>query len=129
MKRIIALLLTCAILLSVAPTEALAAYGADRQHANTGKTGSLSEIFQGLQGDLKTAEAKSVDNGVSAVSSTTEDDFLYEVLNGSFCEISGYIGTDAEVTIPAQMDGYIVQSIADEVFADNTKIKKWYSLM
>ena len=61
------------------------------------------------------------DNELIAAQSSVED-FLYTVLNGTYCEITGYLGDETTVAIPAEIDGYIVQSIADETFKDNTAI-------
>lgn len=49
-------------------------------------------------------------------------DFTYTVLNGTYCEVTGYTGTDVVVEIPSEIDGYIVQSIAGSMFKDNTTL-------
>lgn len=49
-------------------------------------------------------------------------DFTYNVLNGTYCEITGYTGSDTEITIPSEIEGYIVQSIANSAFQDNTTL-------
>ena len=53
-----------------------------------------------------------------------QDDFTYEVLNGTYCAITGYTGKDSEVTIPSEINGYCVQSLAANAFAGNLTIKK-----
>ena len=49
-------------------------------------------------------------------------DFTYKVLNGTFCEITGYTGTTSEVVIPGEIEGYIVQKISTNVFKENKTI-------
>ena len=61
-------------------------------------------------------------NTVSAASS--EDGFTYEALNGTYCTVTGYTGTDTDVVIPSELGGYIVQQISDDAFAGNTAIER-----
>ena len=42
----------------------------------------------------------------------TNGDFTFTVLNGTYCEVTLYHGTDAVVEIPFEYEGFIVQSIA-----------------
>ena len=53
-----------------------------------------------------------------------QDDFTYEVLNGTYCAITGYTGKDSEIIIPSEINGYCVQSLSANVFAGNLTIKK-----
>ena len=53
---------------------------------------------------------------------TAASDFTYTALNGAACQITGYTGTAAEVSVPAELDGLTVQSIAGSVFRDNTTL-------
>ncbi len=48
--------------------------------------------------------------------------FTYTVLNGSYCEITGYTGTDAIVVIPEMIDDYTVQSLANNLFKNKTAL-------
>ena len=50
------------------------------------------------------------------------DGFAYTVLNGAYCEITGYTGADTAVRVPAQLDGYTVQRLAAKVFRNQTQI-------
>lgn len=45
--------------------------------------------------------------------------FSYTVLNGTYCEVTGYTGTETAITIPSEIDGYIVQSIGNNAFKGN----------
>ena len=55
-----------------------------------------------------------------SVAETGAEDFTCTFLNGTYCRITGYTGEAAEVRIPAEIDGHIVQSLGDEVFSGNT---------
>ena len=54
-----------------------------------------------------------------SVAETDINDFTYTVLNGTYCQITGYTGTAAKVSIPSQINGYIVQSLGNNVFSGN----------
>jgi hypothetical protein len=54
--------------------------------------------------------------------SVESSDFTYTVLNGSFISITGYTGSDPEVVIPDEIDGYIVQEIGQYAFYDCTSL-------
>ena len=58
------------------------------------------------------------------VPETSADDFTYAVLNGSYCQVTGYTGTETAIQIPSEMDGYIVQSIGDGAFRDNKELER-----
>ena len=66
----------------------------------------------------------SVSYTVFATESTSNEGFTYEVLNGTYCTITGYTGTAAEVVIPSEIDGYIVQQISNGAFRNNKNIEK-----
>ena len=53
---------------------------------------------------------------------TPDADFTYTTINGSFIRITAYTGTDADVVIPTEIDGYIVQQIAAKAFYNNTTL-------
>ncbi|MCD8054101.1 MAG: leucine-rich repeat protein, partial [Lachnospiraceae bacterium] len=71
------------------------------------------------EGDADTGEE--ADAAVSAAS-TDASDFTYSVLNGTYCSITGYSGTETAITIPTQINGYIVQEIEASAFKNNTTI-------
>ena len=54
-----------------------------------------------------------------SVAETDINDFTYTVLNGTYCQITGYTGTAAKISIPSQINGYIVQSLGNNVFSGN----------
>lgn len=47
---------------------------------------------------------------------TTEDDFSYTVSAKGTCTITGYSGTETELVIPAEIDGYPVVTIGEYAF-------------
>lgn len=49
---------------------------------------------------------------------TAESDFTIRILNGTYCAVTGYAGSDTAIVIPDQIDGHIVQSIAYDAFRD-----------
>ncbi|MCC8072753.1 MAG: leucine-rich repeat protein, partial [Clostridiales bacterium] len=49
----------------------------------------------------------------------TNSDFEYEVLDDGTAEITGYSGTETDITIPSTIDGYTVTSIGDYAFEFN----------
>ena len=56
--------------------------------------------------------------------SYSEEDFTYRILNGTYCTLTGYTGEEKEIVIPSELDGYIVQQIDSNAFADNKSITK-----
>lgn len=48
----------------------------------------------------------------------TSGDFEYSVLSDGTAEITKYTGTAEELTIPSDLDGYIVTRIADDTFSE-----------
>ncbi len=52
------------------------------------------------------------------------DDYEYVVLEDGTAEISKYKGNDPDITIPKELDGYIVTSIGDEAFRNNLSIRR-----
>ena len=53
------------------------------------------------------------------VPETVVSDYTYTVLNGAYCQITGYTGTAAAIRLPSEINGYIVQSLGNNVFKDN----------
>ena len=68
--------------------------------------------------DFQTVIAKKKE----AVLETEVEDFTYSVLNGTYCKITAYTGSDVAVRVPSEIDGYIVQSIGDNAFKGNTTL-------
>ena len=60
-----------------------------------------------------------------ALLSSVSDDsgFIYTVLDDTYCSISGYDGSAAELVIPDQIGGYLVQALSDEAFRGNTTLE------
>ena len=48
--------------------------------------------------------------------------FTYSVLNETQCAITGYTGTDTEIVIPAEIDGYQVHTIQSNAFKGKTAL-------
>lgn len=63
-------------------------------------------------------------NTISDSTNTTSNDFKYTILSETdkTCEISDYIGSTAEVTIPSELNGYTVISIGREAFNGCTSL-------
>lgn len=55
------------------------------------------------------------------VTALTSGNFTYEIVNDE-AVITAYNGTETQVTIPAQIDGYTVFGIGESAFKDNTEI-------
>ena len=55
---------------------------------------------------------------------TPAEDFTYTVLNGSYCSIAGYTGSSADVMIPSELNGYIVQTISSKAFENNKTLQR-----
>ncbi|MCD7726828.1 MAG: leucine-rich repeat protein [Ruminococcus sp.] len=49
----------------------------------------------------------------------TSGDYEYEILEDGTAKITRYIGSDAEIELPSEIDGYVVTSIGSYSFADN----------
>ena len=68
---------------------------------------------------LSAALVLSLFSGVTMVRATAaaSGDFSYEVLEDGTCSVTGYNGTAAELSIPAEIDGYLVTQIGDYAFS------------
>ncbi len=53
----------------------------------------------------------------------TSGDYMYSSIDGTSCAIVDYVGTATELTIPSQIDGYLVREIAESAFANGTFTK------
>lgn len=72
---------------------------------------------------LSLAMLVSISAGVSLTASAdTSGDFEYTVLDDGTAEITSYIGTATEVTVPSEIDGYEVSSLY-AVFSYNDTVK------
>lgn len=56
-------------------------------------------------------------------SAATYGDFTYEVTDGK-ATITGYTGTETNVTVPGEVDGYTVTAIGNSAFSGNNTIRK-----
>ena len=71
------------------------------------------------------AESYAIDNNITYAYITeteTNSDYEYETLANGTLRITKYVGVEANITIPSQIEGSIVTEIGDSVFAGNTKI-------
>ncbi len=57
---------------------------------------------------------------LAAASERATEDFSYQVLEDGTAEITGYTGSAEELTIPSEIDVYLVTSIGDMAFYDCT---------
>ena len=65
------------------------------------------------------AEEYATENDIPFIAITDSDDsvdFEYEILSDGTAEITAYKGSAAELTIPSELDGYMVTSIGDRAF-------------
>lgn len=53
----------------------------------------------------------------------TSGDYSYQVLSDGTAEITGYMGTATEITIPDELDGYTVTSIGENAFGNRSNLK------
>ena len=59
-----------------------------------------------------------------AVTALDDDsDFSYLILDNDYCTITGYIGSDTDISIPQTIDGYTVQSISSGAFQNKTTLR------
>ena len=66
----------------------------------------------------KSAELAGAEVIVTGASSENIKDYTFEVLNGTYCAITGYIGNDSKIKLPTtDGNGHIVQEIGSEAFS------------
>ena len=114
MKRLIASVLMCAMLISVFPAEVLAT--------------EMEPEAVDLTSEPETEEVPEEEpeeelEEEPVVLFGEEEDFSYSVLNGTYCMLTGYNGTATEVTVPYELGGHIVQSIDTYVFRGNKTVE------
>lgn len=49
--------------------------------------------------------------------------FTYEPINGLYAQITGYTGTDTIITVPSEIDDYIIQKIGNNALKNNKNIE------
>ena len=54
----------------------------------------------------------------------TGGDYRYQILDDGTAEITGYTGSETNLVIPGELDGYVVTSIDSNVFKDCKSIKR-----
>lgn len=69
------------------------------------------------------AEVYAKDNGFKFVSLGTVSPYGYDVLEDGTASITRYRGSEADLTIPSEIDGYKVTQIFDGAFHDNENLK------
>ena len=148
MKRCLAMILTCALLLTVCPLEGLAAEldqknqeaEADYIEQPIGEVEFQEEAPspdqpkepeeappEEAKAEPTTPEHEEVpkENAVQVQSTDTytEGDYTYTVADGA-ATITKYTGTATTLNIPETLGGYAVQGIGSSAVSDNTKIQK-----
>ena len=58
----------------------------------------------------------------ASTDTTVASDFTYNILDDTSISITGYNGTDTELVIPSELDGYTVTAIGSAAFKSNTAI-------
>ena len=81
----------------------------------------LESLQTGSGGTVEQPKDTTSDGNKEAVS-TPEKDFRYSIRGGAV-SITEYVGTSAEVKIPATLGGYPVRAIDDRAFADCRTLK------
>ena len=56
------------------------------------------------------------------VQAVTDDGFSYQILKDGTAEITYYYGSDAELAIPVELDGYTVSSIGENSFSGHDEL-------
>ena len=123
-KRAISLLMSIVMVLSMLPLQALAAEIPEEdfpapvetlaitEETEIPETSAPEEIPETTAPETTSADWEEPVEEVSQEPFFAEvSDFTYTVLNGTYCEISGYTGTDTELTIPDVLGGIQTFSI------------------
>ena len=70
------------------------------------------------------SELSSNEVSVALHDSSPVEDFTFKTLNGTYCEITGYVGSDTALVLPeADSEGHIVQNIASNAFKNKTELR------
>ena len=129
-KRIIAVVVTMNLLILYGFQEPVIARAEDDfqetqiQYDGVGETEDA--VVEDVVVDEKETDVEAEEEFDVADSKTVFADdsgFTYSELNGSYITITGYTGSDVNVTIPNTIDGFIVQSLSKEVFKNNKTLK------
>lgn len=64
-------------------------------------------------------ETATVNEAAVSALSSSESEFTYEELNGSYVTVTGYTGSAKDISIPSYIDGFIVQKISDNAFEES----------
>ncbi len=81
-------------------------------------------MFGDIVVEIEVAEKTNSDSGVFDDCICNPKDYTYNVIDDTYCEITGYIGTDTEIKIPEKIDGYIVKGIGKNSFFNEYGLKK-----
>lgn len=87
----------------------------------------LVSFFMSLACIVPVTTMNIVNNDISIISSyadTTEDGLWeYSISMYGFIIVEGYNGSDANVTVPSEIDGYPVRTIGNDAFMNNINIR------
>ena len=81
---------------------------------------NVIQITASQENEIETVRGTRLYNGLEE---SDAEDFTYATLNGSAIKITAYSGNSDTVVIPANIDGYTVQELGDNVFKNKTAIK------
>lgn len=118
MKRILSMLLVAAMLMGMLPVSAMA----DEVQSAVEKTAQLQTVLEDLLSRPPEPEIIApVVEEPAAILFSTYGDFTYSVANET-ATITGYTGVSGEITIPAEVDGYVVTAIGPSAFQGGTAL-------
>ena len=76
-----------------------------------------------VDADNESADQTSSSLTVNVRVSTPIEDFTFTVLNGTYCSVTGYTGSDTEIILPTEdNEGHIVQTIGNNAFKNNKNL-------
>ena len=81
---------------------------------------NVIQITASQENEIETVRGTRLYNGLEE---SDAEDFTYATLNGSAIKITAYSGNSDTVVIPANIDGYTVQELGDNVFKNKIAIK------
>ena len=136
MRKIVALVLTMAILLSSGLMDIIA-WASESISEGIGDSVEVLDTPENPQdnwvsipivdlGEIVTVPEEP-ESDIEPQGAETEDEdtqLVYASISGSYCEIVGYNGTATELVIPQKLGGYTVRNICDSAFAYNDTLER-----
>ena len=87
------------------------------------RAGAYAVVVTATDEDGSAAQLRGGAVTTSVHPATPVEDFSFKVLNGTYCELTGYSGDDVALILPDEDgDGHIVQNIASSAFSNRSGI-------